>query len=62
MAIKPNWFHRTAVRTFIKAQQLHDHSNEEIFWAMKNSSPRYWTEGQIQLAKEILKIGDEIYK
>ena len=57
-----NWFHKMAVLTFIKAQRLHDYTDEEIFWAMKNSSPKYWNEEQIKLAKEKLKIGDDIYK
>jgi len=56
-----NWFHSMAVKTFIKAQQLHDYSNEEIFWAMKNSSPKYWNEEQVKLAQKILKIGNDIY-
>jgi len=56
------WILRTAVKTFIKNQKLKDtYTNEEIFWAMKNS-PQYWTEEQVKLAKKILKIGDDIYK
>ena len=55
------WILRMAVKTFIKSTQLKGNwTNEEIYWAMKNS-PQYWTEEQVKLAKKILKIGNDIY-
>jgi hypothetical protein len=58
---KPNWLLTLAVKTYIKGKQLHDHTNEEIYWAMKNNNPKYWTDEQIKLAKKILKIGNTTY-